>query len=123
MTYITCPYCGGGMPGRPCTCGTSAAPSTGGWVFVPEVELPPVNGGSGAELTARIATLEAERDRLREALADAVGALDAAGAELSEFASILSREPREANLTYQSARDAQDALARAALEAGHDRAP
>jgi len=52
----------------------------------------------------------AEVERLREALADAAGALDSAGEELSDFANILSREPWQANHAYESAVQARAAL-------------
>jgi hypothetical protein len=68
-------------------------------------ELVPAQHDALTAAQARIAELEG-------AIADAVGALDAAGEDLSEFANVLSRDPREANLAYQSARDVQDVLAR-----------
>lgn len=81
----------------------NAAPETVRLLRVAAAALTAVRRGVNA--------MRADNARLREALANAVGALDAAGEDLSEFANILSREPNEANLTYQSARDAQDALA------------
>lgn len=48
---------------------------------------------------------------LVDALADAAGALDSAGEELSDFANILSRDPWQANQAYESAVQARAALA------------
>lgn len=59
---------------------------------------------------AALAAKEQEVARLREVVADAIGALDAAGNELGEFASILSREPWEANVAYESACQVRAAL-------------
>jgi hypothetical protein len=57
-----------------------------------------------------MADLEAECARLRENLADAALALDAAGMELSDFANCLSREAWAANNAYEAAISARAAL-------------
>jgi len=53
MSYIACPFCGGGVPGMPCRCQTSATP------FDPRPPTP-----REAELLRRIEELEAEVARL-----------------------------------------------------------
>lgn len=63
-----------------------------------------------ADMTARLAAAEGRVTVLSAAVDDAVGALDGAGEQLSEFADILSRDPWEANQAYQSARDLNAAL-------------
>lgn len=64
-------------------------------------------------LAAEVVRLKDQVAGLVEALADAVGALNGAGEALSELASVLSRDPWEANLAYESACQAQSALAQA----------
>lgn len=65
---------------------------------------------------ADAAALRAQVERMREALANAAGALDSAGEELSEFANTLSRDPWQANHAYESAVQARAALAPAMPE-------
>ena len=71
-----------------------------------------------AEIT--LAAVTAREERLREALADAAGALDSAGAELSDFANILSRDPWQANHAYESALQARAALQHKDATHGHE---
>lgn len=61
-------------------------------------------------LRRHLAAKKAQVEKLREALADAAGALDSAGEELSDFANILSRDPWQANYSYESAVQARAAL-------------
>jgi len=60
MSYIACPFCGGGVPGKPCRCGTPAPP------FDPQprppATLPPT--APEEELLRRIEELEAKVARL-----------------------------------------------------------
>jgi predicted transcriptional regulator len=70
-----------------------------------------------AEYVDLVSQYRAERDaavaecaRLRENLADAALALDAAGMELSDFANCISREAWAANNAYEAAISARAAL-------------
>jgi hypothetical protein len=61
MSYIACPFCGGGVPGMPCRCRTPATPFT---PFDPQppATLPPT--APEEELLRRIEELEAKVARL-----------------------------------------------------------
>ena len=68
MTYIACPFCGGGIPGVPCKCTTSLRPSDIPFspMPVPSVETPPTPREN--ELLKRIKALVVEVERMRGAL-------------------------------------------------------
>ena len=68
------------------------------------------NGRDYCALMERYDALQADNARLRDKLADAAVALDAAGMELSDFANCLSREPLEACEAYEAAIDARAAI-------------
>lgn len=73
----------------------------------------PICGALLGQAAARIAALEAERERLRAALDGAADDLNEAGRNLAELELTLSRDPWRSEHAHQCASEA-----RAALEAG-----
>lgn len=95
-------FCGWGGPG-PCPCPNNKT------IYSPPVQ-PQIAPDLAAALARELAAALVREHELREALANAAGALDSAGEELSEFANILSRDPWQANHAYESAVQARAAL-------------